>query len=71
VLAALTPQLRARVVEVVAEAPARIRLLLPNNRVVIWGDATENETKAKVATALLDRPGTEIDVSAPEVVTVR
>lgn len=71
VLAALTPELRDRVVEVVAEAPARIRLLLPDNRVVIWGDATDNETKAKVATALLDHPGTQIDVSAPEVVTVR
>lgn len=71
VLAALTPQLRERLVEVVAEAPARIRLLLPHNRMVIWGDASDNETKAKVATALLDHPGAEIDVSAPEVVTVR
>jgi len=71
VLAALTAELRGRLVEVVAESPTRIRLALRDKRTVVWGDATENETKAQVATALLDRPGTEIDVSAPEVVTVR
>lgn len=71
VLAALTPQLRAQLVEVVAEAPARIRVLLTGDRVVVWGDAADSEVKARVATALLDQAGTEIDVSAPEVVTVR
>ena len=71
VLAALTPKLRERLAELVAEKPARIRLLLTDKRTVIWGDATENETKANVATVLLDRQGTEIDVSAPHVVTVR
>ena len=71
VLAALTPALRAQLVELVAERPTRIRLSLANGRTVIWGDATDNAAKAQVATALLSKPGTEIDVSAPEVVTVR
>ncbi|MFS8478698.1 MAG: FtsQ-type POTRA domain-containing protein [Micromonosporaceae bacterium] len=71
VLAALTPELREQLVELVAEAPARIRLLLVDGRVIVWGDATDSATKAKVATALLGQPGREIDVSAPDVVTVR
>jgi cell division protein FtsQ len=71
VLAALTDELRARLVELRAEAPTRVRLELAGGREIIWGDATENETKAQVATSLLARPGTVIDVSAPNVVTVR
>lgn len=71
VVGALTPELRAALVAVVAEAPTRIRLELSGGRAIIWGDATENETKARVATSLLRRPGQTIDVSAPDVVTVR
>jgi cell division protein FtsQ len=44
---------------------------LRGEREVIWGDATESATKAKVATALLPREATTIDVSAPDVVTIR
>ncbi|NUT35114.1 MAG: FtsQ-type POTRA domain-containing protein, partial [Hamadaea sp.] len=69
-LADLTPELRAQLVQIVADAPARIRLELRKGRVVIWGDATQGELKARVATALLTRSGTQIDVSAPEVVTI-
>jgi cell division protein FtsQ len=71
VLAALTPQLRERMLVLSAEAPTRIRLELAGGREIIWGDATENDTKARVATSLLNRPGKVIDVSAPNVVTVR
>jgi cell division protein FtsQ len=71
VLAALTPQLRDRLVSLDAPAPTRIRLRLAGGRTVIWGDATANAAKARVATSLLARPGTVIDVSAPDVVTVR
>src|SRR5439155_756958 len=53
----------------VADAPTRIRLDLRGGRAIIWGDATENEDKARVATSLLGRPVTVIDVSAPDVVT--
>lgn len=69
VVAALTPQLRDLLVAVVADAPTRIRLDLRGGRAIIWGDATENEDKARVATSLLGRPVTVIDVSAPDVVT--
>ena len=70
VLGSLTPQLREGLVRIVAPTPARIRLELGGGRTVVWGDAEDNDTKARVATALLKREGTLIDVSAPEFVTV-
>jgi cell division protein FtsQ len=70
VLAALTPKLRVALVALVADSPARIRLELRDNRLVIWGDATENADKAQAATRLLGYPGTVIDVSAPQFVTI-
>jgi cell division protein FtsQ len=70
VLAALTPTLHERLVTLIAESPTRLRLELTGDKTVVWGDAEESEKKARVATALLDREGTVIDVSAPEVVTV-
>jgi cell division protein FtsQ len=70
VLGDLTPELRDQLEKVVVEAPARIRLELARGRTVVWGDAEQGELKARVATALLARKGTQIDVSAPEVVTV-
>jgi cell division protein FtsQ len=71
VLTALTTPLRDRLVTLVADSPARIRLELRDHREVIWGDATENAAKALAATRLLDYPGTVIDVSAPQFVTIR
>ncbi len=71
VLASLTNELRSRLVELRADAPTRVRLQLAGGREVVWGDATENELKARVATSLLTRPGKVIDVSAPNVPTVR
>jgi cell division protein FtsQ len=71
VLASLTDELRSRLVELRAEAPTRVRLALAGGRVVVWGDATENDLKARVATSLLTKPGVLIDVSAPNVPTVR
>jgi cell division protein FtsQ len=70
VLASLTPELRERLTELVVDGPARIRLVL-GGRTVIWGDSSQGEVKARVATSLLARQGTTIDVSAPDVVTVR
>ncbi|MEV0394350.1 cell division protein FtsQ/DivIB [Polymorphospora rubra] len=71
VLTSLTDALRQGLVEVVVDSPARIRLLLAEGREVVWGDATDSATKADVATALLAREGDVIDVSAPDVVTIR
>ncbi|OLB65764.1 MAG: hypothetical protein AUI10_05465 [Actinobacteria bacterium 13_2_20CM_2_72_6] len=71
VLGALTPELRAQLVTLVADSPARIRLDLHGDRKVIWGDATENGDKALAATRLLSYPGSVIDVSSPQFVTIR
>jgi cell division protein FtsQ len=70
VLASLPDRLRGQLVRLSAETPARIQLMLKGGREIIWGDATDNETKARVAMSLLGRPSTVIDVSAPNVVTV-
>jgi cell division protein FtsQ len=71
VLAALTGELRGQLVALVVDTPTRIRLDLANNRQIIWGDATDNATKARAATSLLPRQGSVIDVSAPSFVIVR
>jgi cell division protein FtsQ len=57
----------------VADAPTRIRLELTGGRVIVWGDATENAAKVRVATMLLGSQGAAktFDVSAPSVVSVR
>jgi cell division protein FtsQ len=71
VLAALSDELREQLVAVSVAAPAQIRLELRKERTVVWGDDTQSEQKSQVATALLKRAGSEIDVSAPSVVTIR
>jgi cell division protein FtsQ len=71
VLASLTPQLRTQLVTISVAGPARISLVLRKNRTVIWGDDTASGRKAQVATALLRQKGDTIDVSAPDVVTIR
>jgi cell division protein FtsQ len=71
VLASLSGELREQLVSISVPAPAQVRLGLRKNRTVIWGDDTQSETKAVVATALLDQKGDTIDVSAPDVVTIR
>ncbi|MFI5838421.1 cell division protein FtsQ/DivIB [Catenuloplanes sp. NPDC051500] len=71
VLASLSPELQAKLISVTVEAPARIRLNLDGERTIIWGDSSANSTKSSVATALLGRKEKTIDVSAPEVVSLR
>jgi cell division protein FtsQ len=71
VLASLTPQLRQRLVRLEASRPTRVRLALTGGRTIVWGDAADNARKAQVATVLLARSGSVIDVSAPDLVTVR
>jgi cell division protein FtsQ len=70
VLRDLTAQLREQLQKLIVDAPARIRLELTTGRTIVWGDASQGDLKARVATALLARKGTQIDVSAPEVVTI-
>ncbi|GAA4898202.1 cell division protein FtsQ [Stackebrandtia albiflava] len=70
VLSALTPELESLLVKVSAPAATRITLLLEDERTVFWGDASDSDRKAQVATALLSRPERHFDVSAPDVPTV-
>jgi cell division protein FtsQ len=71
VLSSLTAELREQVVSISVLAPAQVRLGLRKDREVFWGDETQSERKAQVATVLLERKGDTIDVSAPDVVTIR
>jgi cell division protein FtsQ len=71
VLAALPTGLREPMAAMVADAPARIRLELRDGRQVIWGDATQNDDKARVALTVLTGGQRVMDVSAPSVITTR
>ncbi|MGX6604872.1 cell division protein FtsQ/DivIB [Micromonosporaceae bacterium Da 78-11] len=71
VLGALSDELREQLLAVSVIAPAQIKLELRRNRTVVWGDDTKSDVKSQVATVLLRKAGTEIDVSAPSVVTIR
>jgi cell division protein FtsQ len=71
VASALTPRLRAVVSAVLATTPQRVEVRLTDGRVVFWGTAEDSDRKATIATALLGESGKRIDVSAPDVVTVR
>ncbi len=71
VLRSLPSGIRDELVSMTAATPADVTLILQGDRTVIWGDSSDNAAKGRVATSLLRRPGTVIDVSAPNVVTVR
>lgn len=71
VLTALTPELRDDLETLVVASPVDLRLELSSGWTVRWGDETDSEEKARVATALLGREGEVMDVSAPSVVSVR
>jgi cell division protein FtsQ len=71
VLAALPSGLRDPMTALVADGPARIRLELSDGRQIVWGDATQNGDKARVALTLLGSGQKVTDVSAPSVVTTR
>jgi cell division protein FtsQ len=63
--------LREPLVVIAANAPARIRLELRDGRQIIWGDATQNAAKVRVALALLNQNRPVIDVSSPSVIPTR
>jgi len=71
VIRSLPSKIATDLVRVTATSPASVTLVLRDGRKVIWGDASDNAAKGRVAVSLLSRPGTVIDVSAPGVVTVR
>jgi cell division protein FtsQ len=71
VAAALSPDLRRQLVRIQAPTAEQVTVVLRGGRSVFWGDAGRSKSKATVATALLARPGKWIDVSAPDIVTVK
>jgi cell division protein FtsQ len=71
VLHSLPAGIRDQLIRITASSPASVTLELSGGRTVIWGDDSDNAAKGRVATSLLARPGTVIDVSAPTVVTVK
>jgi cell division protein FtsQ len=68
---ALPAELRAMLTRITADTAEQVTLELANGRTVFWGGAEDNVRKATVAEALLKRAGRRIDVSAPDIVTVR
>jgi cell division protein FtsQ len=71
VLRSLPAGIRDQLIRITASSPASVTLELAGGRTVIWGDDSDNAAKGRVATSLLARAGTVIDVSAPTVVTVK
>ncbi|RRD44085.1 cell division protein FtsQ/DivIB [Buchananella hordeovulneris] len=64
-LASLDKSLREQVVRVQAQSADTVVFLLPEDRVVVWGDASELELKSKVLATLLTIPAKRYDVSSP------
>lgn len=64
-------ELRSKLTRITAATAEQVTLELANGRTVFWGGAEYNDRKATVTAALLSRPGKRIDVSDPDVVTVR
>lgn len=71
VLAALPGTVAAKVDTVAVGSVDQIRFVLRNGRKVLWGSAEDSARKAEVLGVLLERPGTEIDVSVPGRPTTR
>ncbi|MGP9537880.1 cell division protein FtsQ/DivIB [Brachybacterium sp. AOP43-C2-M15] len=69
VLAGMPEPLRGAVQEVTASSASDVTVVLAledgGSKTVVWGDAHDAELKAEVVEALLDSPGTVIDVSSP------
>lgn len=71
VLTGLPRGIASRLGSVKAPTPEQVTLVLRDGRQVLWGGAVDGPTKAAAVTALLSKPGTFFDVSAPGVVTTR
>ncbi len=71
VIRSLTEQIIPLISTVSAYSAQNVTLELADGRSVIWGSAADSDRKAAVLPAVLTRPGTQFDVSDPELVTVR
>ncbi|SHF33706.1 cell division protein FtsQ [Streptoalloteichus hindustanus] len=70
VLVSIPERVRQEVLTVTARTPGDVRLTLSAGREVRWGGGADSERKAAVLAALLTRPGSVYDISAPELPTV-
>jgi cell division protein FtsQ len=71
VAGALTAPVLRKLASISADDPSAITLRLRDGRTVQWGSADRSADKVQVLPALLARPGTEFDVSNPDLVVAR
>ena len=71
VAGALTAPVLHKLSLISASDPSAITLQLRDGRSVQWGSADRSADKAQVLAALLARPGTDFDVSNPDLVVAR
>ncbi len=62
----LSAGLRANVRSIQALDPTSITLVLRHGRLVRWGSADRNADKARIVAVLLQRKGTQVDVTDPD-----
>ena len=70
-LGVLSDPVRAKVVQVQADSPEDVVLVLKNGTRVRWGGAADGAQKARITESLLARRPALIDVSAPALPTTR
>ena len=70
VVGVLEPSVRAELARVSAPTRYQISLELLDGRTVYWGSAEQASAKSAATTIVLTRPGTNYNVSAPDLVTV-
>lgn len=68
---ALPSEVRGQVARIEAPSPVEVRLVLRDDRVVVWGSADDAARKAEVLDVLLQTPATQYDVSVPDRPTLR
>lgn len=66
VASALPADLRAKVSSISALTPDAVMLVLSDKRTVRWGSPERDEQKAAVLRPLLNKPGTTIDITDPD-----
>lgn len=73
VIDALTPEIRAILVQITVPTPSGIELELTEGRTVIWGTSEDSDRKSRILSGLLAGGivGTIFDVSAPTSAVIR
>ncbi len=67
----MPPQLREQIVSIDVGSPSDISFGLPDDRTLVWGSVGRSDLKAPVALAVLQQPGQTVDVSSPNLPTVK